>query len=200
MRKKAIDPSFPRRQKIVGVMGSGEEEHGTLSETVGRVIAQEGHHLLSGAAEGVMKAVSRAFLQVKNRKGKTIGIVRAKGEGHLGAEKQIREYRPRKPPNEFVEIPIFTHLPYSGAQGKDNLSRNHINVLTSDVIVVLPGRSGTQSELELAVEYGWAIILFSGDQKVGNLTAAELIKKYPDRVTLASNESELVQALRSCLE
>jgi uncharacterized protein (TIGR00725 family) len=200
MRKKMIDPSFPKRQKIVGVMGSGEEEYETLSETVGRVIAQEGHHLLSGAGDGIMKAVSRAFLQVESRKGKTIGIVRAKEEGHLGVEKQVREYLPLKPPNEFVEIPIFTHLPYSGTQGKDNLSRNHINVLTSDVTVVLPGGSGTQSELELAVEYGWPIILFLGDQKVSKFTAAELVKKYPNRITLARNESELVQALRSYLQ
>jgi hypothetical protein len=38
---------------------------------------------------------------------------------------------------------------YSGDEGRDTLSRNHINALTADLVVVLPGGSGTLSELEL---------------------------------------------------
>jgi predicted Rossmann-fold nucleotide-binding protein len=39
---------------------------------------------------------------------------------------------------------------HSGDEGRDTLSRNHINALTADLVVVLPGGSGTLSELELA--------------------------------------------------
>jgi hypothetical protein len=37
MKKDSFDKSFGVRRKIIGVMGSGTEEHGTLSEIVGRV-------------------------------------------------------------------------------------------------------------------------------------------------------------------
>jgi len=37
MKKDSFDKSFSVRRKIIGVMESGTEEHGTLSEIVGRV-------------------------------------------------------------------------------------------------------------------------------------------------------------------
>lgn len=40
----------------------------------------------------------------------------------------------------------------------DPLSRNHINVLTSDVIVALPGGEGTASEIGLARAYGRPVV------------------------------------------
>jgi hypothetical protein len=54
-------------------------------------------------------------------------------------------------PNPWVEIPVYTHLPVSGMGGLDASSRNHINILTSDVIVALPGSAGTWSEVMLAI-------------------------------------------------
>ena len=45
-------------------------------------------------------------------------------------------------------------------QGKDNLSRNHINVLTSDLIIALPGGEGTRSEIELSLEYQKPLLIF----------------------------------------
>ena len=56
-------------------------------------------------------------------------------------------------PNPWVEIPIRTHLPFIGERGTDPLSRNHINLLSSDVVIFLPGAAGTASEAELAVSY-----------------------------------------------
>jgi hypothetical protein len=64
-------------------------------------------------------------------------------------------------PNEYVEIAIYTHLPYSGDRGTEDLSRNHINVLSGSAIVALPGEAGTVSELVLAVRYGKPVIAFS---------------------------------------
>ena len=46
------------RLKIVGVMGSGDEPHATRAAEVGRWLAQEGVHLLTGAGGGVMRAVA----------------------------------------------------------------------------------------------------------------------------------------------
>ena len=55
--------------------------------------------------------------------------------------------------NEWSELVIQTHLPTSGASGTDITSRNHINILSSDVVLALPGGPGTLSEVELAVIY-----------------------------------------------
>jgi len=65
-----------------------------------------------------------------------------------------------------VELAIFTHLPLSGISGTDPRSRNHINILSSDVVVVLPGNEGTESEMTLAVRYGKPVIAFFGDHAV----------------------------------
>jgi predicted Rossmann-fold nucleotide-binding protein len=59
-----------------------------------------------------------------------------------------------------VELAIYTHLPLSGEQGTDPLSRNHINVLTPHALVVLPGSAGTASEASLALRYGKPVILY----------------------------------------
>jgi predicted Rossmann-fold nucleotide-binding protein len=50
----------------------------------------------------------------------------------------------------------------SGIAGTDPRSRNHINVLSSDVVIVLPGNGGTESEMTLAVRYGKPVIAFFG--------------------------------------
>lgn len=53
-------------------------------------------------------------------------------------------------PNPYVELCINTHLPASGTQGTQCHSRNHINILTSDIVIALPGSAGTASEVFLA--------------------------------------------------
>jgi hypothetical protein len=44
-------------------------------------------------------------------------------------------------PNQYVEIPIYTHLDQSGQEGLLLRSRNHINAMTPDAIVVLEGET-----------------------------------------------------------
>ena len=89
-----------------------------------------------------MEAVSRAFHSVPDRRGFVIGVL----PGEAG--RPLEGY-----PNPWVEIPIATHLPFSGEQGTEVRSRNHINVLSADAIIVLPGGAGTASEVHLAIEY-----------------------------------------------
>jgi uncharacterized protein (TIGR00725 family) len=135
-------------------MGSGEERHDALAAPLGRWIARQGCHLLTGGGGGVMAAVSEAFASVPDRQGLVIGVLKgfpAREGGVVSAT-----------PNRWVEVPIRTHLPLSGVQGTDALSRNHVNVLTSDVVVVLPGAAGTRSEVELAVRYAKPVVAFLG--------------------------------------
>ena len=132
-------------------MGSGSQSHRERASHIGRWLALEGVHLLTGGGGGVMAAVSQAFYETSNRRGLVIGIVPCE-EGSV---------RPKSGyPNRWVEIPIFTHLPLSGTRGKEVLSRNHINVLSSDVIIALPGSAGTGSEVVLALSYQRSVISY----------------------------------------
>ena len=44
--------------------------------------------------------------------------------------------------------------------GGERLSRNHIDVLSADVVVVLPGGAGTSSEVALALRYARPVVAF----------------------------------------
>lgn len=177
-------------------MGSGVDTHSELSTAAGQTIARLGCHLLTGGGGGVMEAVCRAFSKIRPREGAVIGVIRADGDAHLTPHDGRRAYS-RSGLNEFVEIPVFTHLPESST---GPLSRNHINVLTSDAVLVLPGGSGTLSELELTVEYNWApLLLFLGHQRIAGLSAAELkARKAPD-ATVVESKSSLEAELRAAM-
>lgn len=158
------------RLPIVGVMGSSEHSHAERAAALGRWLAEAGVHLLTGGGWGAMAAVSEAFHRVRDRKGVVIGIL----PGRPGAQGSSGGY-----PNPWVEIPIVTHLPFTGAQGTDPLSRNHLNVLSSDVIVALPGGAGTLSEVLLARRYGRPLVAW--------LEARNEILGLPDDVPVESD-------------
>lgn len=149
--KPDSSPAPLQRLPIVGVMGSGTSEYADIAEPLGTWLAGLPVHLLTGGGPGVMTAVSRAFATVEPRQGSVIGIVpgTATDSGYLA-----------KPgyPNPHVEIPLYTHLPLSGEQGCEPMSRNHINVLSSDLIIALPGGTGTLSEVTLALRYGKPLV------------------------------------------
>jgi predicted Rossmann-fold nucleotide-binding protein len=172
---------------IVGVMASGEKklnkEEKRLANEVGSAIAKLGFHVLTGGGGGFMKAVGQAFLtkkkelsKAKKGTGNLISVLRAERLPDLNDQGK-REWEPHAD-NKLGEIIIRTHLPLSGVEGRDPLSRNHINALTSDLVVVLPGGDGTLSELQLAWEYGKKIIIYLGKGQVGGKTSQELEKEF----------------------
>lgn len=132
---------------VVGVMGSGREPHAERARRAGEWIASAGFHLLTGGGPGVMAAVSEAFVGIADRRGLSIGILPAAASGAPGAA-------PPGYPNPWVELAVRTHLAQVGVDGAGPGSRNHLNVLSSDAVIVLPGSAGTASEARLAVHYG----------------------------------------------
>jgi uncharacterized protein (TIGR00725 family) len=137
-------------------MGSGSDLHAARAAQLGAWLAQQGFHLLTGGGPGVMSSVSEAFHAVRSRRGLVIGIVPC-ADGNPA--------RPRSGyPNRWVEVPIFSHLPLRGTRGADPMSRNHINVLSSDVVVALPGGSGTGSEVALALDYERPLIAWLNER------------------------------------
>ena len=116
----------------------------------------QGFHLLTGGGGGVMAAVGRAFAEVADRDGLLVGVLPSQaGDPECSP--------PAGYPNPWVELVIRTHLPARGPHGASDYSRNHINVLTSDVVIGLPGGAGTASELALAVRYCRPCVAFLGD-------------------------------------
>lgn len=140
----------------VGVMGSGSDEHDELARPVGELLAQLGVNLLTGGGRGVMTSVSRAFTSAPRSIGISIGIIPCLDAAHRNIPKPGY-------PNPYVELPVFTHLSATGTQGWENLSRNHINILNSNVIIALPGGPGTASEIGLALEYGRPVMAYESD-------------------------------------
>ncbi len=130
-----------------------------------------------------MTEVSRGFAEVEDRAGLVIGVLPASG---AGSAKPPAGY-----PNRWVEVAIQTHLHLSGAKGTDPASRNHINVLSSDVVVALPGSSGTRSEIELAIRYGKPV--------VGYLTDPSSVLDIPDAIPVFTTLQPIQAFVRSAL-
>ena len=158
------------RLPIVGVLGSGTEPHRERAAPIGEWLATQDVHLLTGGGFGVMEEVCRAFHAVPHRKGMVIGV--------LPAGEEVGSSEPRDGyPNPWVEIPIHTHLPLSGGSGTEVLSRNHINILSSRVLIALPGSHGTSSEVELALRYGRPLIAYLDRRdEIENLSPDALVE------------------------
>ncbi|MCB9059066.1 MAG: LOG family protein [Calditrichae bacterium] len=144
------------RRIVIGVMGSGKDSHIEKCQPLGKWIAESGFHLLTGGGAGVMAAVSQAFCEVSNRAGLSIGII----PGHISDSGYAT---PDGYPNQWIELPIYTHLSLKGAEGTFLLSRNHLNILSSEIIIVLPGGLGTASEAELALRYNRTVFGYMND-------------------------------------
>jgi uncharacterized protein (TIGR00725 family) len=171
-------------RQTVGVIGSGTFEHEEYARAVGELLAELGVNLLTGGGRGVMTTVSRAFTRHPRTRGICIGII--------PCESETDRARPKAGyPNEFVELAIHTHLPYSGTDGTHDLSRNHINVLSCAAIVALPGEAGTASEIELAIRYGKPVIVYSPNPA--------LVEHVPRSVRRAATIDEVKYFLRSQL-
>jgi len=157
--------TFVRHLPIVGVLGSGTETHEELAVPLGAALAGMGVHLLTGGGGGVMGAVSEAFAREPDRKGSVLAVLPGDASGAS----------PGGYPNPWVELPIRTHLPLSGDQGTDPMSRNHLNVLSADVLIALPGGAGTRSELELALRYAKPVVRHARDEGLESVeTLADL--------------------------
>ena len=173
----------PAKRPVVGVMGGSKIQDASLPRELGAWLGTTGYDLLTGAGGGTMKAVSRAFAEVRGRKGLVIGVV--PGEVHDGDP--VYRTRSKNYPNPYVEVAIFTHLPTRGDL-VGLASRNPVNILTSDIVIVLPGSDGTAAELELAVRFCKPTLVYPGRAgTVNGRTAAQLRRTYDKAVTVTSD-------------
>ena len=166
-------------RRVIGVMGSGTAEHAELAEPLGGWLAEQGFDLLTGGGGGVMAAVCRGFHGVPVRTGITVGILPAGP--------------PPGYPNRWIELAIHTHLPARGEEGASERSRNHLNVLSSHVLVALPGSAGTRTEVELALCYRRPLIAYLGPAGVIAGLAREQLP------AVANSLAEVQEFIHRCL-
>ncbi len=174
------------RLPIVGVMGSRDDEFPRHTQELGRWLGSQPVHLLTGGGPGIMSSVSRAFSGVSDRKGLVIGVLPCRPNDAL--------CHPRDGyPNPWVEIAILTHLPDVGQEAEvdESNSRNHINVLSSDVIVALPGGHGTRNEVALAVRYKRPVIAY--------VIEGTDVSEIPGQVPIAYSLGEVKEFVQSHL-
>ncbi len=152
-RAEARDP-FTGVQIRVGVMGSASDPaDATLAarcRRLGRAIAERGCCLLTGACPGLPH---ETVLGAKQVGGHVVGISPAA---------TLREHvETFGAPYREYDVLIFTGLGLMG--------RELVNIRSSDIVVVVGGRSGTLGEFAIAYEEGKLIGVLTG---TGGITDA----------------------------
>jgi uncharacterized protein (TIGR00725 family) len=159
-REAAMTPDVTARDPLtgvqirIGVMGSADTDIdltvAEASRRLGRAIATRGCCLLTGACPGAPHAVVEA---ARAAGGHVVGISPASSlKEHVDTfGSPYREY----------DVLIFTGLGFMG--------RELVNIYSSDIVVIVSGRSGTLGEFAIAYEQGKLIGVLEG---TGGITGA----------------------------
>jgi uncharacterized protein (TIGR00725 family) len=144
-------------QVRVGAMGSAREPAdpavAALCRALGRTIAERGACLLTGACPGLPH---ECVLGAREAGGHVIGVSPAAS---------LREHvETFGSPYREYDVLIFTGLGLMG--------RELVNVRSSDIVVVIGGRSGTLGEFAIAYEEGKLIGVLSGTGGITEVLAS----------------------------
>jgi uncharacterized protein (TIGR00725 family) len=123
------------RKKIIGVVGGRtcNKEVEQLAHEIGELVARVGAVLVCGGFGGVMEAACKGSKSVQ---GETLGIISTYNKENA---------------NKYCDIVIPTGL---------GLARNVLVVQTADIIIALPGKYGTLSEIAFALQFSKPVISF----------------------------------------
>ena len=131
-----------------------------------------------------MTSVAKAFCETPSRQGVCLGIVpTVEYEGGYVAREEY--------PNPYIELPIFVPLDKKATGDRNPYSRNHVNVMTSNALVILPGDHGTRNEVSLAIQYKKPMILFGPE---------EAFDKFPERPSHTNDIEEVREFLEQATE
>ncbi len=127
------------RKPVIGVMGgaSVSKSFEAMADQLGALIAGEGWILLNGGRQcGVMAASARG---AKRAGGLVIGILQCETADGSSPD---------------LDVAIVTGM---------GDARNVINVLSSTVVIALPGGAGTLSEIALALKANRPVVLLGSE-------------------------------------
>ncbi len=167
----------------IGVMGgaTGEfsKEHLDKAHRLGEAAAKRGCILVTGGCPGLPHA---AACGAKQGGGFVIGI-----SPGLSLEEHVQKYRS---PVEFYDVLIYT--------GSGLMGREVVNIRSSDIVVIIGGRSGTLGELAIAYDEGKLIGVLTGTGGISDL-AKEILaaceKDTGSRVVYSDDPEKLIGEL-----
>jgi len=146
-RPEAYEGAYRQMRLTVGVMGSaaadGYDGEGILAYNLGNAIADRGYILMSGACPGLPYEAARG---AKDAGGQSVGISPA-----LSLHEHLYRYRS---PGDAFDVLIYT--------GSGLMGREVTNIHSSDMVVILGGRSGTLGEFAIAYDEGKLIGVLLG--------------------------------------
>ena len=167
----------------VGVMGGASDvassEHMEKAHALGRAAASRGCVLVTGACPGLPLA---AACGAKQAGGLVVGVSPA-----MSLEEHVGKYTS---PTAFHDVLVYT--------GSGLMGREVINIRTSDVVVIVGGRSGTLGELAIAYDEGKLIGVLTGMGGISGMVAdilAACEKNTGSRVVYESDPESLIDEL-----
>jgi uncharacterized protein (TIGR00725 family) len=138
----------------VGVMGaaSGSFPVPVLqkAQALGSAVARNGCLLVTGGCPGLPLAAARG---AKGEGGFVVGI-----SPGLSLEEHLNKYAS---PSEYHDLLIFT--------GSGLMGREVVNIRSSDIVVIIGGRSGTLGELAISYDEGKLIGILTGTGGISDM-------------------------------
>ena len=167
----------------IGVMGGATgvlaREQLDKAHELGRAIAENGAILITGGCGGLPLA---AACGAKERGGLVVGI-----SPGLSLDEHVRKYGS---PTEFHDVLIFT--------GSGLMGREVVNIRSSDIVVIIGGRSGTLGELAISYDEGKLIGVLTGTGGISDMVQdilAACAKDTGARVVYDADPRSLVSEL-----
>lgn len=157
----------PSMRLTVGVMGSADSEQSgqanTLAFKLGQAIAERELILITGACPGLPHDCARG---AKKFGAFSVGISPA-----LSLDEHVHKYHS---PSDVFDVIIYT--------GSGLMGREVTNIRSSDMVVILGGRSGTLGEFAIAYDEGKLIGVMEGS---GGITPKipEIVKSFGEKET-----------------
>jgi uncharacterized protein (TIGR00725 family) len=166
--------------------GESVEEGKALAGDMGKVIAEAGHALLTGATIGLPNYAAEAYKAAGGKM--SVGI--------SPASSKIEHVMKYRLPTEAYDIILYTGLHYVG--------RDTLLITSSDAVVSVGGRIGTLHEFTIAIETDTPIGFLQGAGGVGDQIQELMALAQPLRpgamVTFSSSPTELLKQLTDHLD
>lgn len=176
------------RRLTVGVMGSAsgdqESEISQKALDLGRCIGESGLALVTGACPGLPLQCARG---AREAGGLSVGISPA-----LSLDEHLYKYQS---PDDAFDVMVYT--------GSGLMGREVTNIRSSDMVIILGGRSGTLGEFSIAYDEGKLIGVLQGsggitDQLPG--LVASFGKTTGARLVYDADPRRLLQRLIDCYQ
>jgi uncharacterized protein (TIGR00725 family) len=173
----------PAMRLTVGVMGSASNDEPQtvkdLAFALGQAIAAHGYVLITGACPGLPYECARGAV---DKGGMSVGI-----SPGLSLNEHVHKYQS---PSDAFDVLIYT--------GSGLMGREVTNIRSSDMVIIVGGRSGTLGEFAIAYDEGKLIGVLEGS---GGITALlpdleeTLQKGTGARVIYQTNPQRLIEEL-----